>query len=510
MPKYELTLPKFHPKQQIVFDSKASELLLGGDTRSGKSFFVRKAYILFAVQIPGIQMDIFRLHLDDVIGENMDGETSFPILLNAWERAGYVKINQTEVVFWNDSRISLEHCSDDTVMLKHRGIAKHVRTFGEATQILEHRLRALTGWVTMSEEMKARVPDKWKGTFPRIYYPTNPKGLSAGFFCRNFVDCCPPLTIRKVGAFNRQYIPMFLDDNPSENAEDVKARITEAFQDEATQKSFINADKTGISNWHTGGGEFFPEWDHDRHVVKDFTPPHHWFRYRSMDIGWSEPTAVYYISVSDGEPFKDSEGNQRWFPRGARIFYKEYYLCDIKIPSKGLGMGNKEMALGILENSEYSHRKVVTLTDSKPFQETGGDTPALEFQRAGVILTQVNTGPGSRVAGWSIMRSALIGFPYDTPEGPVKLPMVYFCECCKYARDYIPALPRHPSEGKKEDAAESGEATHSCDAVRYGLIGHQIVHDQIAPMESRIQKELANRTPTMKRIVKSMGSSIFS
>lgn len=610
-------------------------------------------------------MDIFRLHFDDVVGENMEGETGFPVLLDPWVKAGLCKITQTEIKFWNNSLIALEHCftgdtkiqttkgaesllsllgrrrdvkiaedkiapirnvrkiqesvpivevmfedgssykctpdhkfittsglveakdllgvecltnessllaiqskyskgkdlastgnisardldegakskkcvgvrsagiddvycltvpacgyfplsngvlvlncADDVVMLKHRGIARHVRTFGESTQILEHRVRALTGWVTMSDEMKARVPENWKGLFPKVYHVTNPTGVSAGYYRKQFVDARPPYSIEKIGQFQRQYIPMFLDDNDAEDAEATKARIREAFQDEATQKAFINEDKSGISNWHTGGGEFFPEWDRARHVVRDFTPPDWWFHYRSMDIGWSEPTAVYYIAVSDGYPFRDEFGRERWFPRGARIFYRELYLCDAKNHAKGLGLSNKEMAQRIIEQSELKHRRVPTLTDSKPFQGTGTKTPAEEFAAEGVELLQVNTGPGSRVAGWSIMRSALIGQYEDGFQD--KVPMVFFCACCTFACDYIPALPRHPLESKKEDAAESGEATHSNDAIRYGLLGHEVIKGRAPELTKKmIDQELASPAVSIKTITKRLGSNIF-
>ncbi len=508
MPKVKLCLPPLKDKQQLIYDSRATEILLGGDTRSGKSFYIRWAYIHFAALIPGIQMDIFRLHFDDVVSENMLGETSFPVLLDPWVKAGLANVTQTDVTFWNGSHIALCHCNDDVVMLKHRGIAKHVRTFGESTQILEHRLRALTGWVTMSEEMKSRVPDYWKGTFPRIYYATNPTGVSAGYFRKSFVDCRPPFTIENVGQHKRQYIPMFLDDNDEEDAEATKARIREAFTDAAIQKAYINEDKTGISNWHAGGGEFFPEWDAKRHVVADFYPPHWWFRYRSMDIGWFEPTAVYWIAVSDGEVFHDEMGRERWFPRGARIFYNEWYVCDQRDPAKGLGFSNSELAIGILNRSEHDHKDVPTITDSKPFQGAGQKTPALEFQAIGVHLIQANTGPGSRVAGWSIMRNALIGNKIDGFQE--KLPMVYFCECCKYAIDYIPALPRHPSESKKDDAAEHGEATHSPDAVRYGLVGHEVVRENLARITlEKINSAIQASKPTMKRITGQNGNSFF-
>ena len=508
MQKVKLLLPPLKDKQELIYKSTATEILLGGDTRSGKSFYIRWAYIHYAALIPGIQMDIFRLHFDDVVAENQTGETSFPILLDPWVKAGLVKITQTDVTFWNDSHIGLHHCSDDVVLLKHRGIACHVRTFGEATQILEHRLRALTGWVTMSEEMKSRVPAYWKGQFPKVIYATNPTGISAGHFRKNFVDCRPPYSIEKVGQFQRQYIPMFLDDNNEEDAEATRARIREAFPDEQTQRAYINEDKSGVSNWHAGGGEFFPEWVHERHVVPSFHPPHWWFQFRCMDLGYAEPTCVLWFAVSDGEPFRDEQGRERWYPRGCLVAFREWYICDPKDPSKGLRLRNEEIRDGIIARTEPDHRLDVTLTDSLPFQDRGGESVPNVFwnKAAGIALTKGDT---SRVVGWNQLRSRLIGV--QSPTLPQKDPMIVFCDCCKYTIDYMPALPRHPSESKKEDAAEHGEATHAPDTVRLAAMAHTVIKDAVQPLESRIIKEIAlsTRSNTMKHITKSAGAKFF-
>lgn len=485
-----IALPRFHPKQQLAFDSPATDLLFGGATRGGKSFFVRKSYILWCSQIPGLQCDIFRLHFDDVIGENMEGETSFPNLLNAWQKEGLVKINQTEIRFWNDSAIYLEHCADDSVMSKHQGIARHVRTFSEATQILSHRIEWLSRWVTMSEEMQSRVPEKWKGRFPKIIHVTNPIGVSANYYKRNYVQAANPYTLRGVGPWKRQYIPALVEDNPSENAEVTRQRFGTG--DAAVADAMLNA------NWNALIGEFFPEWDEARHVVTDFYPPSHWFRFRGFDWGTAEPFCVLWAAISDGEPFKDSDGQTRWFPRGAIVIYNEWYGCDLQDPSKGNRMRNEDIAAGILARSEHAHKNVVTLTDSLPFQDRGGDTIAQVFQRAGVILT---LGDTSRVTGWSRMRDLLIGKELDS-NAP-RVPMIYFCACCKACRDYIPALPRHPSETKKQDAAEHGEATHAPDTVRLMCMAHThaVIKDRIEPIDSRVEKELNSHKPTIKKIL---------
>lgn len=774
MPECVLTLPKFKAKQQVVFDSKATEILFGGDTRAGKSFFIRKAYILFCAQIPGLQCDIFRLHNDDVISENMTGETSFPILLDKWSKAGLVRINQTEIVFWNESRIELNHCftgdtqvqtidgpksfidllgrdshvniggesfsfrnarltrknapiievrfedgstyrctpdhkfittfglkeakdlsgclcltsesklstiqgkfstakhthykkgilvtalrgfiescgsiitgpfllvlrfitktgivqitnsvilrlwksqnigsftqilqklwldlgkalkkpilrhvngtalpqgtngtrskflqlwrgglrkianvaglstwasritnfvvttakprsieektkrcvstspagvedvycltvprlgvfplsngvlalncSDDIVMLKHQGIAKHVRTFGESCQILERRIRALTGWVTMSEEMQARVPEKWKGTFPRIYHVTNPVGPSAGYYIRNFVDARPAYQIEKVGMHWRQYIPAYLTDNDSEDAQATIDRIKEAYPDESIQKALLECD------WHQRTGEFFPEWDETRHVIEDLIPPAHWFRFRAMDLGYAEPCCVYWCAVSDGEPFYDQNRKERWYPRGAFIIYKEWYICDQRDPSKGLRFRNEDIRDGIIERTEYGHRQDPTLTDSLPFQDRGGESvPAVFADKGnGIIITKGDT---SRVNGWNQLRSRLIGIKHpsliDKYGVPLRVPMIYLVESCKYGRDYMPMLQRHPADKKREDAQEHGEATHACDTLRLIAMAHTVIKDKVTAMETKLVQALAKK-PTIKTLL---------
>lgn len=499
MPDCVIELPKFHAKQQLAFETEATDLLFGGATRGGKSFWLRKSLILWCSQIPGLQCDIFRLHFDDVIANHMEGDNSFPELLNNWVKGGLVKINQTEVKFWNGSLISLEHCADDKVMMKHQGIAKHVRCFEEATQIPERRIRWLSQWVTMSADMQARVPEKWKGRFPKVIHTSNPIGPSAGYYRRNYVKARPKYKVEEVGAFRRQYIPALVTDNPSENAETTRLRITE-LGDPAIADALLN------ENWDALVGEFYPEWDEDRHVVKDFVPPQHWFRFRTFDWGVAEPFACYWVAVSDGEPFRDREGKQRWFPRGALIFYQEWYGCEDTDPAKGIRMRNEDVARGILQRSELNNSNIITLADSKPFQDMGGDGIANTFQRCGVVLTLADT---SRVAGWSQMRSRLIGveLSINQDNSTIRVPMIFFCESCKYARDYIPALGRHPSEAKKEDAQEHGEATHACDAIRYACMAYAVIRDRVEPVQSRIEREIkeTKKRNNMNAIIKQQG-----
>lgn len=459
------------------------------------SHFVRVALVAWCLGIPGLQCVLIRKKYADILQNHVEGPTGFRALLAPLVEAGEVVITQDKITFPRGSQIAFQHCQDERQFDSAQGVEKHVLVIDEATQISERLIRFFRTWVRMPREMREILPAQFKGRFPRIVYTANPIGQSVPFFRRNFVQLCPDESIVQVDGFKRQYLLSRYTDNYSVDEESHKGRLA-GIGDQQLAKALDEGD------WNAITGEFFPEWDEDRHVIKyDFTPPSHWTRFRTFDWGSFEPFAVYWLAVSDGEPFRSADGKQRWLPRGALVVYAEWYGCDPLDPSKGCKMRNEDIADGIVYRSELGFEGVPTLTDSLPFQDRGGETIAQTFQKRGVTLT---LGDTSRVAGWSQMRSRLIGIQYDAHDEH-KYPLLYVSHVCRYARDYIPALPRHPSELKKEDAAEHGEATHACDAIRLGCMAHTIVKDRKEPTEARVRRALATK-PTMKRIAARMGN----
>lgn len=485
-------------RQLQAYESPATELLFGGASRGGKSHFVRVALVSWCLGIGKLQCTLIRKKFQDILDNHVYGPNGFEDILRPLIATGQARVTQHEVSFANGSRIVFKHCQDERQFDSAQGIASHVLVIDEATQVTERLIRTFRAWCTMSQEMKKGLPEQFQGHFPRIIYTANPIGVSVGFFRRHFVRARKEFDIEYADGFHRQFIPSRVEDNPSEDAEAAKGRLT-GINDAATAKALIEGD------WNAPTGDFFPEWDEDRHVVADFTPPARWYRYRVYDWGTAEPSYCAWVAVSDGEPFKDTLGHQRWFPRGSIVIYDEWYICDPKDPAKGLRMRNEDMALGIVSRSDINSRNCVTLTDSKPFQDTGGDGPDAAFARCGCPLTKADT---SRVAGWTQLRSRLIGIEWDTnrldSEGEVvRLPMIYICAQCKYARDYIPALGRHPAEHKREDAQEHGEPTHVCDAIRYACMAHNnsVIKDIVHPTKERIEFAAKQSRPTVKKIL---------
>lgn len=479
------------PRQMQALETEATELLFGGATRGGKSHVARVILAISCLKIPNLQCVLIRKKFQDILDNHVYGPSGFKDLLAPFIKAGQVQVTQDAVSFSNGARIAFKHCQDERQLDSAQGITSHILVVDEATQISERLLRMFRGWCTMSEEMKASLPEYFRDKLPRILYTANPIGPSVPYFRKLFIKARAPFAIEKVGAFKRQFIPSRVEDNPSEDAEAVRGRMQE-MGDLALSTALLEGD------WDQLIGEYFPEWNEEKHVTPDFTPPHHWFRFRGMDLGYAEPFYVAWCCVSDGEVFRDSLGRERWFPRGSFIVYREWYGCDKEDSAKGLRMRNEDIAAGIYQRSDENEKSIITLTDSLPFQDRGGDNVPKVFAKEGVTIVQGDT---SRVIGWNQFRARLIG--------KNDVPLFYVTQSCIAARDYVPQLARHPSESKREDAQEHGEATHVNDVLRILCMAHTVIKDSKTPTQAKIDKAMSGKL-TARSLTNENGVSIFS
>jgi hypothetical protein len=487
-------LPYYHPKQKFFRDSEATQILLGGDTRGGKTAGFKIWIIEMCATIPGLQCDIFRLHEDDVIAGYMTGDFSLLTLTAQWIKDGLVKYNQTELRFWNGSQINLEHCSTDNAMSKHQGIPKHIRAFDEAGQIPERRMKWLTGWMILNEEMKAKLPPEYREYFPKVVFLSNPLGPSKPYLRKRFVKARPKFEIEKVGAWKLQYIPFRVEDNTSEDAETTRLRVAE-IADEATAKALLNED------WDAQIGNFFHMWDEDRHTIKDFIIPDFWLRFRTYDYGSYEPWACLWWAVSPG-----AEVDGRYIPRGCLVCYREWYGCKAEHPvleaDKNVtnlapkGWSHKDMANGIIDRTEERFDQQPTFTDKFPFIKLGGRSIAHDFQEQGLTLTLGELDRKNRAA----MTISKLNGEKLLADSEEKWPMMLFFQSCKYCRDYIPMVERHENEGKQWDYAESGEATHIVDCVTLAAVAHKIIHDAPVTDKTRMDNSVNHPKNTKKSI----------
>jgi len=497
-----LWIPDFHPKQQLFYDSPATEILWAGDTRGGKSAGVKLALIRWCALIPGLQCDIFRLREDDVISGYMRGDFSFPVLLHQWVQDKLVTMNQTEIKFWNGSYIELNHCWTDAALTKHQGVPKHVRVIDEAGQIPERRLKWLKIWMTMSVEAKEKIPVQWREQFPKIIYLMNRLGPSRNYFKRTFVRKRPKYSMEKVGAFVQQYIPAAVDDNPSEDAELTKERVLEA-ADSATAKALLSED-----GWDAQTGNYFDVWDSEKHVIKPFIIPSFWLRFRTFDYGSYEPWACVWWAVSPGVTIHEDTPHERYLPRGCLVGYREWYGCKAEHPDprnpkdEGVtnlapqGWSNKDIAEGVIERTEEQHDDQPTFTDRFPFIKLGGRSISHDFDDAGLHLSLGELDRKNRGAQTT---SKLNGIKLIAGSDQ-HWPMMVFFDTCKYCQDYMPMIERHENEGRLWDYAEDGEATHIVDCVTLAAVVHNVVKDAEPTTAEVLDKSLKSTKNIRKSV----------
>lgn len=449
------------PRQMQAFRSKGTEILFGGASEGGKSHFVRVLLIVLCLAVKNLQCVLIRKKFDDILKNHVEGPTGFKALLSPLIQAGAVKVTESGVSFPNGSIIAFQHCQDERQFTSAQGVEKHVLVIDEAGQISARLIKFFRAWVRMPLEMKARLPEEYRDKLPLILYTSNPIGSSAGYFRREFVKARAPFAIEEVHGFLRQYIPSRAEDNLSIDLKAHKGRMADL-----DDQALANALDTG--DWDSPIGDFFRDYDDERHTTPDFMPPDAWFKYRSFDWGGSDPACCLWFCVSDGEEFTHG-GVKRWFPRGAIIIYREWYICDPHDPAKGAEMSNPDIAQGIIGRTP-ERTSGLTLCDSLPFQDRGDAKNGKKWKMAdtflecGVPLTRANT---DRVFGSAEIKARL--------RGKDGFPMLYICQSAIYTREYIPAVQRDPV--KVEAYTEDGEATHSVDCVRYGVALRPIIQN---------------------------------
>lgn len=436
-----------HPRQGEALLTDATEVLYGGAAGGGKSHLMRVAAILWCASIAGLQVYLFRRIREDLIKNHMEGPKGFRAMLAGWENAGFVKVVEDEIRFWNGSKIYLCHCKDAKDIYKYQGAEIHVLLIDELTHFLETMYRFLRNRVRM---VGLAMPAEYEGKFPRILCGANPGNIGHLWVKEAFVERGPGIQRMPPaeGGMLRQFIPARLEDNPSMAEDDpgYENRL-----EGLGSETLVRAMRWG--DWDVIEGAFFPEWRADKHVITPFEIPQHWSRIRGFDWGSAAPFAVGWWAVAS-ETVVRPEG---LIPRGALIQYREWY--GALAPNVGLKLTAEQVADGIKEREVKGERIALSVADPAIFAENGGPSIAERMGARGVHWTPGDNKRVARVGaigGWDQVRGRLVGL-----DGR---PMLYSFSTCSALNRTIPAL-QHDSL-KPEDVDSDGE-DHAADMARY-------------------------------------------
>jgi len=459
-----------HDKQQVAFDSDATEILYGGAAGGGKSHLMRMAAITWCTEIPGLQVYLFRRIRDDLVKNHMEGPSGFREFLAGWVECKFVQIVEDEIRFWNGSKIYLCHCKDEKDRFKYQGAEIHVLLIDELTHFTDKIYRFLRNRVRM---VGINLPEKYRDKFPRIVSGANPGGVGHQFVKMTFIDGVEPLKVYRAanseGGMLRQYIPARLDDNPSMAANDpgYEARLSGL-----GSKSLVKAMRDG--DWDIVEGAFFDNFDANRHVVRPFDVPEEWTRFRAGDWGSAKPFAFGWYAIAQ-DTIQTPDGVT--IPRGALVKYREWYGCKTDdqgkfMPDVGLKMDASAVGRG-LQEKETGDKIAYGVLDPAAFSQDGGPSIYERISKATDHKVTFRPADNKRVAqkgalgGWDQMRGRLEG----DEDGHA---MLFFFSTCIHSIRTIPALQH--DEDKPEDLDTTAE-DHAADETRYACMSRPYIRE---------------------------------
>lgn len=403
---------------------------------------MRIAAMLWAIDIPDLQVYLFRRLSPDLLKTHIEGPKGLRTLLNPLVESGHCQIVMDEIRFWNNSRIYLCHCQDDKDVYKYMGVEIHVLLIDELTQFTENMYRFIRSRV---RAVGLNLPESRKGLFPRILCASNPGNVGHQFVKGSFIDGFVPMKLYKMadteGGFLRQYIPARIEDNPTlENDNPEYRKALRGLGSPELVKAFE------LGDWNVVAGAYFPEFSTETHVIDPFAVPASWKKFRSMDWGSAKPFSVDWWAVSDG-----SIPN---IPKDALVCYRQWYGAVSQ--NTGVNLTAKQVAEGMKNRQVDGEEFMYSVADPSIFKTDGGPSIAEHFRQSDIVWRK---GDRERLSGWETVRQRLLG-----EEGK---PMIYWFKTCVDTIRTLPVL-QHDS-GRPEDLDTKAE-DHAADSIRYACM----------------------------------------
>jgi phage terminase large subunit len=275
---------------------------------------------------------------------------------------------------------------------------------------------------------------RWPGiNDPRFIGATNPGGIGHQWVKKLWIDKVYPPNEQEKDQFI--YIPALLKDNPYLIDESYVKSLESLSENK--RKAFMDG------NWDVFEGQYFSEWDREKHVVAPFEIPSTWLRFRSIDpSGKIGITSCHWYAVDHD---------------GVVWVYKEYY-CS--------GLDSDQHAISIRNMSEYEEYQY-TIIDNSAFSEYGLPVTLAEVYIQNGVDVNVKSSK-DRLTGWDLVHQYLRWNESTPPK------LRIFSTCPNMIRT-IPMLIH--DDKKPEDVNTNGE-DHAADELRYFL---QTIREQKTP-----------------------------
>ncbi len=401
-----------NPRQAEFFSSRALYTAYGGARGGGKSWALRRKLAALCLRYPGINCLLVRRSLSELKSNHV-----IPMLR---EYGSFMSYSESErrLTCQNGSVISLGYCSSPRDTLRYQGQEYDVIAIDEATQLSEYQFSVFKACL------------RGVNDFPRrLYLTCNPGGIGHAWVKRLFVD----------RAFREgedpddyRFIPARVYDNTvlTETCPEYAARL------EGLPPRLRDAWLYG--RWDVFEGQFFPEFDPERHVVDSVEVPRTPRRFIAFDYGFDMLAAL--LLSGDGESL---------------TVEAEYCASGLTLTEAAERVASLSGGL-----AEYA----VASPDLWNRRQDSGRS-GFEVMQAVCGMPPMLPADDRRVPGWRMLREYL-RIPKD---GEPRLRISSRC------RELIRCLPALLCDrDRPEDASgEPHSVTHAPEALRYAVMSRR-------------------------------------
>lgn len=209
--------------------------------------------------------------------------------------------------------------------------------------------------------------------------------------------------------------------------------------------------------WVAAEGQYFTEWDEEKHLCEPFAIPASWSRWAAIDYGYADPWCVLWFA-------RDPKDKRRIY------VYRELYQTGLRDEQQGPA----------LLRAEKGERVSVRVGDPSMFNkraEQNKPSIAFVYRKAQCLLyPAVN----ERIPGWQTVRSALAWSEDSEPRLQImkgRAPNLVRT---------LPGMVHDPldSEDLADRIKSQKTEDHAVDALRYGLVLEAMPQAQAAKLRS--------------------------
>jgi len=307
-----------------------------------------------------------------------------------------------------------------------------------------------------------------KGVPTQLILTGNPGGAGQHWIKQRYIDQAPSgmkLLVRKLpnGKEHRYvFIPSRIQDNKLLMANDPEY-INNLYLvgSEQLVKAWLSGD------WNAVEGAFFDCWDTASHVVRPFTIPEDWTRFRSMDWGSARPFSVGWWAIASD----DYQTETGIIPRGSIVRYREWYGCKEGEPNTGLKMTAEEVGLGI-QAKEVGDKIAYGVLDPAAFSQDGGPSIYERMSKATDHKVTFRPADNKRVSqkgalgGWDQMRGRM--------KGDGERPALFVFSTCN---DFIRTVPLLQHDADRPEDLDTESEDHVADEARYACMSRPYIRE---------------------------------